>query len=368
MSGSGCWRAAALAGLVALAAGPAGAEGLPEAVDWPPSPMNYTSHSEAFLRSLLAGRVWVFRTKIVRPEYQIVSAYAFFPDGRLSKCLGRKRPGGVRGWRRSAGGRWWVERQAIGTMFAQEDASVKPGPYATPMFYFPETGGLNTETNSKTVNAVKKPTWIVLAEGWIQEGWPAAFQGPCRDLPLPEDMEIEERQTLLDWEDMRKKAAGAIVRHFPGSERTSPGRTGLGRSRVAPADPKDIEAWLASREGTLLAHVSGRTVKIGRREGGERPLQVTDGNGDPYADGRISYLESGDIVIEVPGARAERIPPGYPLPFLPRDDRAGSEPDTAEGSATGTGRCIGDHEGTATWTMGADGKRVWDTSGCKPVQ
>ena len=30
-----------------------------------------------------------------------------------------------------------------------------------------------------------------------------------------------------------------------------------------------------------------------------------------------------------------------------------------------TGRCAGDHEGIATWTLGADGKKVWDTSGCE---
>ena len=181
-------------------------------------------------------------------------------------------------------------------------------------------------------------------------------------------MAIEKRQSTLDWADMRKRAPDAIVRDFPGSEQTSPGRTGIGRSNGAPTtDPTKIEAWLTSREGRLLAHVSGRTVKVGPRESGERPLQVTDDNGTSYADGRISYLEGGDIVIEVPGARAERIPPGYPLPFLSLSDRAGPKPATAEGPATGTGRCIGDYEGIATWTMGADGKRVWDTSGCKPA-
>ena len=33
-----------------------------------------------------------------------------------------------------------------------------------------------------------------------------------------------------------------------------------------------------------------------------------------------------------------------------------------------TGRCAGEYEGIATWTLGADGKRIWDTSGCKRVQ
>ena len=39
---------------------------------------------------------------------------------------------------------------------------------------------------------------------------------------------------------------------------------------------------------------------------------------------------------------------------------------SAEPATSGTGKCVGDHEGVATWTLGADGKRVWDTSGCRP--
>ncbi len=360
--------AAGLVGLAMLVAGPAGAGNAPEAVDWPPRPMNYTSHSEAFLRSLLAGRVWVFRQGIVRPEYRSVAAYVFFPDGRLSKCLGKKTTTGVEGWRPVRGGRWWVERQSIGTMFGQEDRSTKPRPYTTPMFYFPETGALNTETNSRKVNAVEKPTWVVLAQGWVQEGWPAAFTGPCAGLPLPEGMAVEERQTSLDWEAMRRQAPDAIVRHFPGSERTSPGRTGIGRSGGAPADPEDIERWLTSLEGAPLEHVSGRTVTVGPRVDGARAVHLLDEGGEAYREGRMSYLASGDIVIEVPGARSERIPAGYPLPFLPLADPGGRQSSgISNGQTSGSARCVGDYQGVATWTTSADGKRVWDISGCRPV-
>lgn len=32
---------------------------------------------------------------------------------------------------------------------------------------------------------------------------------------------------------------------------------------------------------------------------------------------------------------------------------------------SGVGQCRGDWEGVASWTLGADGKKVWDTSGCR---
>ena len=34
-------------------------------------------------------------------------------------------------------------------------------------------------------------------------------------------------------------------------------------------------------------------------------------------------------------------------------------------ATSGTARCIGDHEGTATWTLDASGAKVWDSSGCR---
>ena len=34
-------------------------------------------------------------------------------------------------------------------------------------------------------------------------------------------------------------------------------------------------------------------------------------------------------------------------------------------STTGTARCTGGYEVTATWTLSEDGKKVWDLSGCR---
>lgn len=395
-------RMAAAFGLALLLGHPAGAVERPEG--WvPPRPMNYTSHGIAFMRELLAGRVWVFQAQAPQPEYRSVGAYAFFPDGSLSKCLGRKLRNGIEAWRPSSGARWWVERQPIGAMLAQTDPATKPGPYATPAFYDPKTGRLHTESNSKTTNAVRKPTWIVLADGWVQEGWPAAFLGPCAGLPLPQGMAIEHRQTELDWRAMRTAAPDAIVREFPGSGMTSPGRTGLGRTHGGPTvSSRATLSWLSAHEGAPLGHVSGRVVEIGPEEGGAvrrvrvlsgpatgpeaAPLAPGDWRGtDTPGEGRITRQEDGALLIRIPGFRLELVRPGYPLPFLPLDDRStaqfaapaalnrAEEPEAAatrpsdSGPASGSGRCLGDYEGVATWTTGADGERVWDLSGCRPV-
>ena len=383
-------------GLALLAIGPVGGNTVPPD-RMPARPMNYTSHNEAFLRSLLAGRVWVFQTQIQRPEFRSIGAYALFPDGQIYKCLGRKLTRDIEGFQMTRG-RWWIERQSIGAMFAQLDRDGKPEPYATPMFYSPNTGGLHTETNSMKVNAVNSQPWIVLARGWVQEGWPAAFRGPCPDVPLPEGMQIEERQTVLDWEEMRNQAPDAVVRNFRGSDLTSPGRTGLGRSNGAPTtSPRAAEAWLSAHEGMPLDHVSGRVVKIGpKRAGvvrtlrvlagpadraGARPLEPGDWRGsdadngtDTPGEGRITRQDGGGLLIRIPGFRLELVPPGYPLPFMPRDARSvregfdGAATDAASDASCGTGTCAGGFTGTATCTLDAEGNEIWDTTGCKRAE
>ncbi|MCY4431165.1 MAG: hypothetical protein OXC11_12340, partial [Rhodospirillales bacterium] len=192
-------------------------------------PFNYTSHSPQFIERLLAGRVWVWRKEAASSGERSVAAYAFFPDGRLSQCLGLKLKGGER-WRPVTSDRWRAGRSiTAGTMLALHAPLRKPKPFWTPVFYNPATGAVWTETNSRFWVGSRR-NWTVLDRGWIQEGWPAAFREVCPDLPLPPGMKIEERQTALDWEAMRKQAPDAIVRKFPGSTATSPGRTGLGRS------------------------------------------------------------------------------------------------------------------------------------------
>lgn len=37
----------------------------------------------------------------------------------------------------------------------------------------------------------------------------------------------------------------------------------------------------------------------------------------------------------------------------------------ADAEQSGTGQCVGDHEGVVQWTVDANGETVWDTSGCK---
>ena len=67
--------------------------------------------------------------------------------------------------------------------------------------------------------------------------------------------------------------------------------------------------------------------------------------------------------------------PGMPLEGLAINRRQtdpewermrAQDPSAPLAAPSGASRCVGDHEGIATWTLGADGKRVWDTSRCRP--
>ena len=55
---------------------------------------------------------------------------------------------------------------------------------------------------------------------------------------------------------------------------------------------------------------------------GARPLEQDDWRGtDKPGDGRITRQKNGALLIRIPGFRLERVPSGYPLPFLPQDTR-----------------------------------------------
>ena len=53
---------------------------------------------------------------------------------------------------------------------------------------------------------------------------------------------------------------------------------------------------------------------------------------------------------------------------LEYDVMRGQDPEAPLAATSGTGRCAGEYEGTAVWTLGTDGKRVWDTSGCRRAE
>ena len=69
-------------------------------------------------------------------------------------------------------------------------------------------------------------------------------------------------------------------------------------------------------------------------------------------------------------ALRRRIKPiaGVPGTTPTESDSSATEQHASASATSGTGKCVGDYEGIATLTPGANGNKVWDLSGCKPVQ
>ena len=106
-----------------------------------------------------------------------------------------------------------------------------------------------------------------------------------------------------------------------------------------------------------------------RADGTVRARRANDGP-DRIAPWRWT---KGRLWVQIGGNReapgweevAEHLGMEKPKLWTPADGQR-IEVASAEPATSGTGKCVGDHEGVATWTLGADGKRVWDTSGCRP--
>ena len=416
--------------------------------------VNYTPYDEAFMTRLLSGRVWVYTQPARPPEERSVAGYAFFPGGEVAQCLGRKTAERGEVFRQF-GGRWWMQEHRSGRMLAQD-----VGPPAVKLFYDPVEGGLHTEV-------LADGAWLVVADGWLQEGWPAAFLDACPSLPLPKEMAIEERQDVLDAAAMREAAPDAIVRRFPGSDLRAPGRTGIGKARGGPTTTREeAAAWIAARRGGVLLTPSGSAFVLTDGWDAEGEIWHIGPDGRAAAFGRLR-LETDDAgrewaVASSPGLPEFRYEVGYPsplrptgrrhpafrltdrlvesgepvaLPWMPamwkdfefradgtvlarpadggparraswqwteerlrveiegnremprweevaraldmdkptalpaaggqRVERTGQPPAAGAPASSGTARCTGGYEGVATWTLGADGGKVWDLSGCR---
>ena len=292
---------AALAVMTTLAAPSAG----PAAQERPLlRPQNLSSHTPEFFRDLLAGRVWVFE-RDGKP-----SAVWFGPDGGLKGCASPK-------------GRRYVPYQAdtrwrIGTPNGRSNLEINwattegMGYSRRVMIYDRETGRLHGEKFSPRIRA-----WYVERDGWIQEGWPAAFARACGGLKLPWDVPVISAQGSLDIASLRKNAEP--VTHHPGSEFSYPGATGVGDSGGKPT--MTLEEVIEERRRThgmiRLRNIGGRTVGVDR-PGGVRELWLLDGNDDVVDIATIRPIGDGSLMHirwEKSGRNATpRV--GYPVPAM----------------------------------------------------
>ncbi len=271
-----------------------------------------TPYSADFYNRLLPDRVRVFEgTGRFR---NVVQGVVFGADGTVYRCV----PGrveGKRSWWTSSNIRWSTHRAGNGgELLWQRNPQERR--YSA-HFYDPETGGLATEI-------YRKGAYIVATRGHIQDSWPRALADACPDLKIPAHIRINEKQTSLRMDELRRQDPDAPVRHFPGSQLTSPGRTGLGRSGNRPTTTRaEVDAWLEAQEGNVLfanKRIGLTYVRAGDREELWRigHWNMTDG----YWDIVRTADEAGEWIEIHDGPRVRyRYLVGYPFYYLPTGHR-----------------------------------------------
>ena len=280
---------------------------------------NFVSHNKAFFDSLLSGRAWILEG-VYHPNYRnIVRGFVFAKDGSRIGCLAYKKKNGDPLWLAQRGVKWELTERAklVGAVVRNSyDDGRKPR--HLPLFYDPSTGTLAGEIVRHETSG--KQYWIRSSAGHVQDSWPRALADACPGVKLPPGMAINERQTSLRMDELRRQDPAAPVRNFPGSHLTAPGRTGLGASRGAPTTTRE-EAWafMQSQEGYVVTSPRGDGYVM-VLDGGRNEVWRLADDGSVAKVGRLR--DEGDwIFIEIPDQAVFKYSVGYPVPVLPTGHR-----------------------------------------------
>ena len=269
--------------------------------------VNHSPYGEAFYRELMTGRVNVFAG--LGRFGNAAQGLVYASDGTVIECSGRLRLDNKLHWIGLRSTRWSLVNKPEGVA-TQWGYGGRHKLYAW-KFYNPATGAFNTEV-------WQSGRWIVGNLGQIQDTWPRALADACPDLKLPAHIRINEKQTSLRFDELRRQDPDAPIRHFPGSHLTAPGRTGLGASGGKPTTSrKEVWTFLHGQEGYVVRSASETGYVLGLARGGStgEVWRLAD-DGSIAATGVLR--EQGDwIFIEIPGQPVLRYPMGYPVPVLP---------------------------------------------------
>ncbi len=292
---------------------------------------NFVSHNKAFYDRLLSGRAWILEG-VYHPNYRnIVRGFVFAKDGSRIGCLAYKKTNGDPLWLAQRGVKWEVVEGAwrVGAVVRNSyDDGRKPR--HLPLFYDPSTGALAGETVRREKSG--KRYWIRSSLGHVQDGWPRALADACPGLKPPPDMAINEKQTSLRMDELRRQDPAAPIRNFPGSHLTAPGRTGLGASRGAPTTTEEeVLAFIRAQGGNILLSPSGvGYVFVGGQAVSEDSFWMDEvwrlndeGKLMAFGVSRTETDASGQdwAITEIPGQPVFRYPAGYPFPLLPTGHR-----------------------------------------------
>ncbi|MCY4565124.1 MAG: hypothetical protein OXE40_11700 [Gammaproteobacteria bacterium] len=292
---------------------------------------NFVSHSKAFYDRLLSGRAWILEG-VYHPKYRnIVRGFVFAKDGSRIGCLAYKKRNGDPLWLAQTRVKWEVTQRArqVGAVVRNSYDDGRKTRHL-PLFYDPTTGTLAGETVRQEKSG--RRYWIRSSNGHVQDSWPRALADACPGLALPPDMAINEKQTSLRMDELRRQDPDAPIRNFPGSHLTAPGRTGLGASRGAPTTTEEeVLAFVKAEHGNVLLSPSGvGYVFVGGQAVSEDSFWMDevwrlDDEGKLMAYG-VSHTETDArgqdwVITEIPGQPEFRYPVGYPFPVLPTGHR-----------------------------------------------
>ncbi len=276
---------------------------------------SYTPYSEAFYRELMTGRVHVFEG--LGRFRNVAQGMIYGADGTLIECSGRRRLDNRIHWIGQASTRWSLIRHSRRGIRTEWDYGGDHKGYAS-KFYDPETGAFSIENR-------QKGSYLVSNLGQIQDTWPRALADACPDLKLPAHIRINEKQTSLKMDELRRQDPDAPIRHFPGSHLTGPGRTGLAASGGKPTTTKEeVWAFLNAREGDVLWSPDGWGRIFVRGAGDRHEIWGLKDDGElAWVAGLISFSEDGQEWLgwELKGKIVARYPMGYPFPYLPTGHR-----------------------------------------------
>lgn len=276
---------------------------------------SYSSHSSAFFKEFLFGRVFVHAH---RNDLALVSAEVVHDDGRTSLCAAWSGRGGK--YHSTETGNLVIGVHSTG---ASRDVTAQGKLHTALMFYDPETGVM--EVGGLLFNRDEDSRrWSIRRTGWVQESWPRAMAEACPDIQLPDGMRINEKQTSRKLAALLRQDPSAPIRSFPGSEHTGPGRVSLVPTEGGPTTTnEEIAAFMEANEGNIMLSATEKPYVFsgGWREGKTEiwrlaPVGVILGYGTAE---RITDPTGQEWSVSTIQGLKHKVyyPVGWPLPLLP---------------------------------------------------
>lgn len=274
------------------------------------------------LRALLDNRIYVHEQRGIPGGVSVRHTSA---DGTWRGC--GISPEGEPVW--AASGKWTVGEDARGraTLSARVDGKEEDErvPWLYVVHYDPGTGDVRVRGRGRA------DKWVTTSRGWAQTKLPQIAVDTCKETDW-RGLAVDERQTGTTLAELRRQAPDAVLK---GLAKPLPG------PQVIRCEHREEQSsrLCASGTGRIVEYkvYGGRCADWGTKTlwgGGPLVREETDDS--------ACRRSSTDERKTTPAAGADAAPP-----------------------TGGTGRCLGEYEGVATWTLGADGQRVWDTSECR---